>query len=76
MYKPYFKQKYYAVVVKKKYRHFYFLFSKTQRGANLDSLERIRVWRFNFITLTQDMKVPLLKLLKKEKFMCKSLHLG
>jgi len=41
----------------------------------LDSLEKIRVWRFNFITLTQGMKVSLLKLLKKEKFMCKALHL-
>ena len=54
------KQKYCIVIVKKKYRHLYFPFPKHKE---------IRVWRCNFITLTQGMKVPLLKLSKKEKCM-------
>jgi len=73
------KQKYCAVVVKKKYKTLLISsFSKQQRGVNSThySLEEIWVWRFNFITWTQGMKVPLLQLLKKEKFICKALHLG
>jgi len=70
------KQKYCTLVVKKKYRHLFFSFSKTTKRGKLDSLEGIWVWRFNFIIWTQGMKVSLLKLLKKEKIHVQSIEPG